>query len=86
MPQPTPLPRSVDEKLLLAVHHRDVATLGPEDAAALLLRLGNCLTDRTLAEIERLRAIEQRAREVCESDFWLGEPAGAARYILTGEA
>jgi hypothetical protein len=51
-PQPVPLPQTVDERLAFAAHHRGVATLGPEQAAALLLRL---------AELE---AIAQRAREV----------------------
>lgn len=38
-----------------------------------------------LAKLERLQAMERRAIEVRDSDIWMGEPAGAAAYIL-GEA
>lgn len=41
--------------------------------------------NRFLADLDRLRVMEQRAREVADSGVWLGEPAGAAQWILTGE-
>lgn len=75
-PQPTPLPRSPEEKLTFAAHHSGVATLGPEQAAALLMRLA------------ALEAIVARARELRDEPLWpdgqlsAGSLARVARYIL----
>lgn len=68
-PQPTPLPRTAEEKLSFAAHHSGVATLGPDQAAALLLRL---------AELE---AIVQRVHECDERSAFEHE---WVTFILTG--
>lgn len=68
-PQRVPLPQTVDERLAFAAHHRGVATLGPEQAAALLLRL---------AELE---AIVQRVHECDERSAFEHE---WVTFILTG--
>lgn len=47
--------------------------------------LGSAPSEELLEELEQLRAMERRAIEVRDSDIWMGEPAGAAAYIL-GEA
>jgi acetyl-CoA carboxylase carboxyltransferase component len=72
-PQPTPLPRSPEEKLTFAAHHSGVATLGPDQAAALLLRL---------AELE---AMAQRAREVRDDVHESDDAMRTAQYILEGD-
>jgi acetyl-CoA carboxylase carboxyltransferase component len=72
-PQPVPLPQTVDERLAFAAHHRGVATLGPEQAAALLLRL---------AELE---AMAQRAREVRDDVHESDDAMRTAQYILEGD-
>jgi hypothetical protein len=73
-PQPTPLPRSPEEKLTFAARHSGVATLGPDQSAALLLRL---------AELE---AMAQRAREVRDEGPGHGNGwQAAALYILEGD-
>lgn len=37
------------------------------------------------AELDRLRAVEKRARDMCETDRGLGGWKVAAHYILTGD-
>jgi hypothetical protein len=76
-PRSAPLPRSPEEKLTFAAHHSGVATLGPDQAAALLMRLA------------ALEAIVARARELRDdTPLWPDGQLSAdvavrvARYIL----
>lgn len=76
-PQPVPLPRSPEEKLSHAARHSGVATLGPEQAAALLTRLA------------ALEAIVARARNLPDvASRWPDGQLSAdsaerfARYVL----
>jgi hypothetical protein len=80
MPQPTPLPRTPEERLTFAAHHSGVATLGPEQAAALLTRLA------------ALEAIVHRAQNLPDvAPAWPDGQLSAdsavriARYILGEE-
>lgn len=77
MPQPTPLPRTSEEKLTFAAHHSGVATLGPEQAAALLMRLA-----ALEAIVQRARDLPDDAPELLGFQLSADVAVRVARYIL----